>query len=148
MRQYIGTKVINAVEMTRQEYNDFRGWELPKDENPNDAGYLVEYLDGGQANTVQYDGYVTWSPKEVFSKAYRPVDRLSFGMAIEALKVGHIVARAGWNGNGMYVKLVKARDFEFSELCAHFVIKNTRNSFDTWVASVSDTLADDWYVIE
>lgn len=37
MKQYIGTKLVNAKPMTRQEYNDLRGWTVPSDENPNDA---------------------------------------------------------------------------------------------------------------
>lgn len=80
MKKYIGTKEINALPMTRQEYNDFRGWKLPDDEDGSDEGYLVEYVDGGKANTPQYAGYVSWSPKNVFEKAYKsietPLDRL------------------------------------------------------------------------
>jgi len=38
---YIGAKLINARPMTRLEYNQFRGWELPADENGDDAGYVV-----------------------------------------------------------------------------------------------------------
>ena len=98
MQQFIGTKVINAKPMTRQEYNYFRGWELPADEDGSDEGYLVEYLDGGKPNTDRFDGYVSWSPKEVFEKAYRPVSGLNFGLATEALKQGKKVARTGWNG--------------------------------------------------
>ena len=80
MKKYIGTKVINAMPMNRQDYNDFRGWTLPEDENGEDEGYLVEYIDGGKANTSQYAGYVSWSPKEVFEHAYKvsetPLDRM------------------------------------------------------------------------
>lgn len=73
MKTYIGTKIINAKPMTRQAYNDFRGWQLPADEDGNDEGYLVEYHDGGQANTTSYAGYVSWSPKEQFEKAHLPI---------------------------------------------------------------------------
>ena len=38
MNRYIGVKQINAMPMTREEYNEFRGWQVPKDENPDDAG--------------------------------------------------------------------------------------------------------------
>lgn len=76
MNTYIGTKIINALPMTRAEYNAFRGWQVPADENPDDTGYLVEYLDGGQANTPQYKGYVSWSPSTVFEEAYRPITGL------------------------------------------------------------------------
>lgn len=57
---YIGIKRIKAKPMTRGEYNDFRGWKLPKDENPSDEGYMVKYS----------DDYVSWSPKKAFEEAY------------------------------------------------------------------------------
>lgn len=73
MKTYTGTKTINATPMTRGAYNTFRGWELPANEDGNDEGYLVEYTDGGQANTTAYKGYVSWSPKTVFERAYTRV---------------------------------------------------------------------------
>lgn len=50
MKNYIGTKIINASPMTRLAYNQLRGWMLPANENGDDAGYLVEYVDGGKPN--------------------------------------------------------------------------------------------------
>lgn len=70
---HIGTKLINAEPMTRAAYNELRGWQLPADENGADEGHLVEYLDGGKPNVEGREGYISWSPKEVFEKAYRPV---------------------------------------------------------------------------
>ena len=35
---------------------------------------------------------------------------MNFGQAIETLKSGKNVARAGWNGKGMYLFLVKGED--------------------------------------
>ena len=64
MKKYIGTKLVQAKPMTRGEYNNYRGWQIPKNENPKDEGYLVEYS----------DSYVSWSPKEIFEKAYIAVD--------------------------------------------------------------------------
>ncbi len=46
-KPYIGTKVVHALPMTRQAYNDYREWQLPDDEDGADEGYLVEYVDGG-----------------------------------------------------------------------------------------------------
>ena len=43
---YLGTKQVLARPMTRQAYNDYRGWALPADENGADEGYLIEYVDG------------------------------------------------------------------------------------------------------
>ena len=73
MKTYTGTKIVNAKLMTRGEYNAFRGWELPANEDGSDIGYLVEYPDGGKANTAVYTGYVSWSPKDVFERAYHIV---------------------------------------------------------------------------
>lgn len=41
MKKYIRTNIVEAKPMTRGEYNDYRGWTLPADENGEDAGYLV-----------------------------------------------------------------------------------------------------------
>lgn len=70
MKTYIGTKIIKARPMTRGEYNEFRGWALPIDENGDDEGYLVEYEPSGTPNVKGHDGYVSWSPKNVFETAY------------------------------------------------------------------------------
>jgi len=74
MQTYIGTKIIKAEPMTRLAYNQYRGWELPADENGDDEGFLVEYVDGGKANVPGRAGYVSWSPKDVFERAYREFD--------------------------------------------------------------------------
>lgn len=71
MTLHIGTKLIHAHPMNRAAYNTLRGWELPADENGDDAGYLVEYIDGGKANHPDYEGYISWSPADVFERAYR-----------------------------------------------------------------------------
>ena len=64
MEKYVGTKVIEASPMMRGDYNNYRGWQIPEDENPEDAGYLVKYS----------DGYVSWSPAYAFEESYREYD--------------------------------------------------------------------------
>ena len=169
---YLGSKMINAEPMSRADYNDFRGWELPEDENGADEGYLVEYLDGGEPNTLAYAGYVSWSPKEQFENAYREVSGLSFGMAIEAMKKGMKVARAGWNGKGMFCIYVPGtRNVELNKNSPYYAALNDASNgqshveilphFDMytvnaegrraflpgWLASQSDMNADDWAII-
>lgn len=73
IQSYVGTKLVKGQAMNRQEYNDYRGWALPADENGADAGYLVEYLDGGQPNHPAHAGYISWSPAEQFEKANVPL---------------------------------------------------------------------------
>ena len=72
MQQYTGTKVIKAKELSRGEYNNLRGWVTPSDENPDDAGYLVEYVGQGNPNHADFANYISWSPKQVFEEAYKP----------------------------------------------------------------------------
>lgn len=162
MQQYIGVKLINAKPMTRQAYNDFRGWTLPADENGADEGFLVEYLDGGRGNTDLYEGYVSWSPADVFNRAYGPTNGMTFGLALEALKLGHKVARSGWNGKGMFVYFVPAASYpvqtgaaksHFGEGAlvpynAYMAIKNVDNTVSTWVPSVNDCLSSDWEIVK
>ena len=169
MQQYIGVKQINAQAMTREEYNELRGWTVPADENPDDAGYLVEYVDGGQANHPDFAGYISWSPKDVFERAYRPTQGMTFGLAIEALKQGAKVARAGWNGKGMWLalsggvvgRMVQAENFwsqanqDYAESRggkAHVLPCITMKTATGeilmgWLASQTDMLAEDWLVI-
>lgn len=56
--------MLEAKPMNRGEYNRYRGWPIPQDENPDDEGYLVKYR----------DGYESWSPKEVFEESYSEYD--------------------------------------------------------------------------
>lgn len=166
--RHIGVKEINAFPMTRKAYNALRGWEVPVDENPSDEGYLVEYLDGGQRNHPEYEGYISWSPKEVFERAYRPVAGMTFGLAIEALKKGYRVARSGWNGKGMWLSLsgpgvreVPAGAF-WSENNSSYAAQQGGSArvlpcitmktasgeiLMGWLASQTDMLAEDWEIL-
>lgn len=153
MKRYIGTKLINAKPMTRQAYNDFRGWTLPADENGADDGYLVEYVDGGKGNTDHYAGYVSWSPAEVFDRAYRPCVGMTFGQAIDALKAGQKVSRNGWNGKGQWLFMIPSSHWETTRGLELFDgrpwigIKTVDDCFMPWVASQSDMLVTDWEIV-
>jgi hypothetical protein len=172
MKQYIGVKLINAKPMTRAAYNEFRGWQLPANENGDDEGFLVEYLDGGKANTDLYAGYVSWSPAEVFHNAYGPTDGMTFGLALEALKQGKKVTRAGWNGKNMWLSLSGplegrvigadqfwsennqqwARQFGGAMVLPCITMKTVNASgreaiLMGWLASQTDMLSNDWSIV-
>lgn len=70
MQRYQSHKLVNACPMTRGEYNKLRGWEVPENENPDDAGFLVEYLDSPNKVHPDFDNYISWSPEEVFDQGY------------------------------------------------------------------------------
>lgn len=75
-QSYIGTKIVLALAMSREAYNEYRGWKLPADEDGADAGYLVEYQDGGKPNHPDHVGYISWSPKDQFEAAYIPMGNI------------------------------------------------------------------------
>ncbi len=151
MKQYIGTKIIKGEPMNLGAYNEKRGWTIPENEDPNREGYLVEYP----------DGYISWSPKEVFEEAYRESEGLTFGLAIEALKKGLKVCRSGWNGKGMFLYYVPADSYPaktdiakqaFPEgivpYGAYIALKTAQGNVICWNASQPDALAEDWCIIE
>jgi hypothetical protein len=47
----------------------------------------------------------------------------------------------------MYVVLTEGADGELGEVEPFFIIKNTKGTFNTWVPSVSDLLAEDWFPV-
>jgi hypothetical protein len=67
MKKYIGIKSIQAE---------------PQDRD-GQPGYKVVYE----------DGYISWSPKDVFDKTYISDQTMSFGFALEAMKMGFKVKR-------------------------------------------------------
>ena len=70
MLKYTCHKVVKATAMNRLAYNNYRGWDLPENENGNDDGYLVENIDSPNSNHENHEGYISWSPKEVFESGY------------------------------------------------------------------------------
>lgn len=148
MKKYIGTKRIEAKSMTRGEYNNYRGWTIPENENPDDAGYLVKYS----------DDYESWSPAKQFDEAYRECDNMTFGLAVEALKKGLKVTRKGWNGKGMWLCLAGGvaeapmSNFILENTVSGFLpwigMKTANDTFVPWLASQTDILSEDWMVVE
>lgn len=174
MGVYLGVKQVKAQAMTRGEYCDSKGWELPDNENGEDEGMQVTYE----------DGYVSWSPIDVFNKAYRPISELPFGPAIEALKQGKKVARSGWNGKGIFIFMRPSDKLEVNMIVhkvkslpnsvkGFFGSKTNPNNPDRldgsdkidftaylcmyaengsivngWLASQTDMIAEDWYILD
>jgi len=93
----------------------------------------------------------------------------NFGEAIEALKQGKRVQREGWNDEGLYV--VKQVDSDISSEIVpkmqslpqaakdalypngisyrnQMIIINQEGVANSWVASSSDTFAEDWVILD
>lgn len=158
MKQYIGTKLVSATPAIRKGGKVYPLTdEIPKSMEPVEEGYKVIYE----------DGYESWSPKDVFEKAYRPCDGMNFGLAIEALKQGKYVTRKGWNGKGMFLWLkpganVKAEwckdpklydlamqnGGEIEALGTICMFTAQKQILSGWLASQTDMLAEDWMILE
>lgn len=162
---HIGTKAVLAHAMTRGEYNDYRGWTVPENEDATDLGYFVEYLDGGKPNHPDHIGYISWTPKDVFEQSYKASGSLSFGAAVELLKAGKRVARSGWNGKGMFVVYQKGypqgipcnkqtadawqlNEGDLFKVEPYLQIQMVNGSHAMWVPSINDVLAEDWAIVE
>lgn len=175
MTKYIGTKEIEARPMLLGEYNEYRGWQIPANEDPFKAGYLVRYE----------DGYESWSPVNVFESAYRKSGEMDFGHALVALKQGKMVQRAGWNGKGMFIFIrpadqisypvvinnvkslpksvkdyfyfnavdkeqnpVQLQEMPDIKFTAYLCMKAADGSIvNGWLASQTDMLAEDWSIL-
>lgn len=86
----------------------------------------------------------------------------SFSVALEALKRGERVARAGWNGKGMFLFLVPGSTFKVSrapllgiypegteiKYHPHVDMKTAQGDIVPWLASQTDLLANDWQKVE
>ena len=71
-QRYVGTKYLKAWSMDLGQYNVYRGWDMPEGEDPEQEGYLVEYEKGGAPNHPDHEGYISWSPRDVFEETYQP----------------------------------------------------------------------------
>lgn len=161
MKKYIRCNTVEAEPMTRGEYDKAHGRPTPQFEDPAEAGYRVAYP----------CGYEVWVQKTQFEVSSRPIDGMTFGMAIEAMKQGKKVARKGWNGKGMFLWLKPATSIK-AEWCKDEMLKGlvednggeilglgticmyTHDStgrkaiLTGWLASQSDMLFDDWEIVD
>jgi len=153
MPSFIGVKIVKAIPQ-----------RCPSDKymsKAGDPGYLVKYE----------DGYISWSPKAAFDAAYQRIDTMNFGLAIEAMKKGHKVARKGWNGKNMWIVYMSPMDLPeyYTQGTVHKVNDRIASLIgeDTplhtlgyfamwtadgkwlpgWLASQTDMLADDWQIV-
>jgi hypothetical protein len=97
---YIGTKVIAAEEMGERDFAFSKGQAF--DENrPSRVGYKVRYE----------DGYVSWSPKETFERAYRKVTGPEKEMVLGSIKIaGELGKTSGITFKDHHIRSVYSED--------------------------------------
>ena len=157
MKEYLGVKRVRAKVMTLGEYNSSIRRNTLTAENPEKEGYLVVYP----------DGYESWCPAYQFEIANREITGMPFGHAIEAAKKGRKIARAGWNGKGIFVLLIidgcgfkqtnSVNEDSEVKMQNYLAIDTTGLQTDNpnapksvipWLASQTDMLADDWCIVD
>lgn len=86
---------------------------------------------------------------------------MDFSSALLAIKAGSRVARAGWNGKGMFVFLVPGSTFTVNRepllsilgegatvnYHGHVDMRTADGTIVPWLCSQSDLLASDWCVV-
>lgn len=113
---------------------------------------------------------------DIFAAIYSPADQaeavgknpayrgpgMDFGQAVDALKEGLRVARAGWNGKGMFLFLVPGSTFTVNrppllgiypegtviDYQPHIDMKTAQGTVVPWLASQGDVLAKDWEIVD
>ena len=84
---------------------------------------------------------------------------MDFGKALEAMKAGFRVSRAGWNGKGMWLAMIDGENwgiggvapYDGSDHITHSSFIGMRTAdckFVPWLASQTDMLAVDWRWVE
>ena len=78
----------------------------------------------------------------------------TFGEALEALKRGERMRRAGWNGKGIYIELQVPDEHSKMTLPYIYIVTTSLQSDNPdaprgivpWLASQTDLLAEDWMI--
>lgn len=139
MSTYIGLKIVDATPMSRREWERKRG--IPGSNGEEDApGYEVTYpLEPGEKTP-----YVGWCPAHVFEKYNRPVDGMTFPMALEAMYHRAVVRRKDEKTiyrirgtDGFSNGYIECADILIPEAPAHSAFFNS-----------ADLLANDWEIVE
>lgn len=87
---------------------------------------------------------------------------MNFGEALAAIKAGKRIARAGWNGKGMFLFLVPGSTFTVNrepllsimgegtqvQYHAHIDMKTAQGYVVPWLASQADLLSEDWEIVD
>jgi len=72
---------------------------------------------------------------------------LNFGMALEMLKDGHRMTRAGWNGKGQFLEL-QTPDENSKMNLPYIYISTVDGKLVPWLGSQTDLLSGDWELVE
>lgn len=131
-RLYYGTKRIEAWP---QKHEDGR------------EGYGVRYPDS--------DGYVSWSPKDVFDNAYHDIEvAMPFGVALAAVADGYKISRHAWpNNDKVFVFLMPAGVTAMPDIgdgvdVDPYLAIYSRGHIKPFMIGADSMLATDWKIVK
>lgn len=107
MKKYIGTKEVSATP----------AWQIDGTVYPKD-GVVPRSMNRKDGYKVVYeDGYESWSPKDVFEKAYKPSDTVLDRLKIERDELKERIEKIeALLGNGIY-EVVKRKAVYHRQYC-------------------------------
>lgn len=79
---------------------------------------------------------------------------MNTGAAVELLKIGARVRRAGWNGKGMHLELIRSGSCGIvttegpCQPVPWVAMKAADGRFVPWLCSQADLLAEDWEALQ
>ena len=76
---------------------------------------------------------------------------MNFGQAIEAMKEGKRVHRAGWNGKGLWLEYRPASGVDLAFIRMSYPVHSLgypEGARVPWLASQTDMLSEDWLIKE
>lgn len=122
----------------------------------NAVGAIVQFGPNGGTSVT------TLLPSEFAADDWETVRDMTFSQAIEKAKFGKLIARRGWNGKGMAVAYRRGYDDipcnrphaeawgipvgESIKVRPYLQMRCADGSYQMWLASQSDILAEDWFV--
>lgn len=133
-KKYLGVKIIKAEPMDERAFAltvKKEGYANPESRE----GYKVTYE----------NGYVSWSPKAVFEEAYREIDGLTFGLAIEAMKKGFKVHLPYWKDD--VVIGIQFPD-ENSKMTHPYFYVVSRHGLVPWIPTMVEIFSEKWIIFE
>lgn len=172
--------VIHAVQFDGNNHAEVVEFSMANvSHSEQDGSLTIETLEG--TLTVSPGDWVIKGVKgehypckpDIFEQTYQPADlSMNFGQAIEALKNGNKVCRAGWNGKGMWIVLMPALSLpphssqepgaKVNDRTAKHIGEDTPLDSQPyiamwtaqgqwqpgWLASQADMLAEDWQIAD
>lgn len=140
--------------------------DVIKEDYPAFLLWLQREIMGRYAAILEQRMAIASGDKEITT-----LPRMSFGIAIQALKFGLSIRRSGWNGKGLFVikqvpahiereviskmqslpqsakdLILKGNGFiDYTSQC--LIYNENTGRADSWVPSISDVFAEDWEIV-